>query len=85
MSLIWSHKPIIEGGDPYCAAWGRTWTGGAIVVEVLLGSNASDNGASHYCNIIGDQTLYVGVLYAAGVNVGSRAHYIDTGGEATTP
>jgi hypothetical protein len=45
----------------------------------------SKSGASHRCNAIGDQTLYVGVLYAIDVNVGSRAHYIGAGGGTHCP
>jgi hypothetical protein len=50
-----------------------------------LSDNAFDNDASHRCNIIGDRTIYVGVLYAAGVNIDSRAYYIGAGSRAHCP
>jgi hypothetical protein len=39
----------------------------------------------HRCNIIGDQTICVGVLYAADVNIGSCVYYIGAGSMAHCP
>jgi hypothetical protein len=44
-----------------------------------------DSDTSHRYIIIGNWTLYVGILYAAGVNVGSLVHYIYAGGMAHCP
>jgi hypothetical protein len=41
--------------------------------------------ASHRYGAIGDRTLCVGVLYAAGMNFGSHTHYIGAGGGAHYP
>jgi hypothetical protein len=51
----------------------------------MLSGNASDSGASHRCNAIWDRTICVGVLYATGMNVGSRTHYIDAGSKVQCP
>jgi hypothetical protein len=45
----------------------------------------ADSGAYHRYNVIGDQTLCVGVLYTAEANFGLRAHYIGIDGGATAP
>jgi hypothetical protein len=44
-----------------------------------------DSHASHRYGAIGDRTLCVGVLYAAGVKVGSLAHYIGASSGAHCP
>jgi hypothetical protein len=49
------------------------------------GRRATDSNTFHRYGAIGDQTLYVGVLYAAGVNVDSLTYYIGAGGGAHCP
>jgi hypothetical protein len=44
-----------------------------------------DSDTSHRYIVIWNRTLYVGILYAAGVNIGSLVHYIDAGGMAHCP
>jgi hypothetical protein len=58
------------------------WTGGDADVEE---EDVKCSSASHRCGVIGDQTLWVGVLFLVDVNIGLHVYYIGADGKTHYP